>query len=236
MKFPTVCAYYCIVICMAFSSCRTVYAPNAVHTPLLQEKGEIKAAVSISNTQIAAAVSEHIGIMANGYLNRYTSDNKDFKNTGRGTELGIGYFNHTDQRLTYEAYAGAGLYRVIMKEAEDAKKFDTHAMKYFVQPSIGWVHRYVEVALTPRLSMVKYMQPKIMGYTPQEIADYHFDVVDQKLHAFFEPALTLRGGYRFVKIQLQYGRSFKLSKNKINRDEDIGSIGLIFDIADWYKK
>jgi hypothetical protein len=224
-----------IMFCTFLSSCRTVYAPNALNVPLFQEKGELKATVATNNAQIATAVTEHIGVMANGYLNRYTSDDKTFKNNGKGAEIGIGYFGHTEKRITYEAYAGAGFYNVNMKEANATKTFDADAIKYFVQPAIGWVNPYFEVAISPRLSILKYAAPDIMGYSDQERNENYFNIVDQKAHAFLEPTLIVRGGYKFIKIQAQIGHAFKLSKNNINYDDGVGSIGLVFNIADWYK-
>ena len=220
---------------LIFTSCRTVYAPNAVNVPLLQEKGELKAVLANNNLQVATAVTEHVGIMVNGYLNAYTSDDKSLKNNGKGAEIGIGYFGHTAQRITYEAYGGAGLYNVRIRESNNTKTFDADAVKYFLQPSVGWVNPYFEVAVSPRLSVVKYNTPEITGYSGAEQASNYFNILDQKAYAFMEPTITLRGGYRFVKLQLQYGHSFKLSKNNINHDDGIGSIGLIFDIGKWYK-
>jgi hypothetical protein len=224
-----------IVSALVLSSCRTVYAPNAVNVPLLQEKGELKISAAANNLQLATAVTEHVGIMVNGYLNAYTSDDKSFKNNGKGAEIGIGYFAHTDQRITYEAFAGAGLYNVHMKESNNTKTFDSDAVKYFFQPSLGWVNPYFEVAVSPRLSILKYKKPDITGYTTEEQNSNYFNILDQKAHAFLEPTLTLRGGYRFIKLQVQYGHVFKLTKNNINYDDNLGSVGLIFDIGSWYK-
>ena len=220
---------------MLLTSCRTVYAPNAVNVPLLQEKGEFKAAILTNNIQLSTAVTQHFGVMVNGYLNSYTSDDKSFKNNGKGAEIGLGYFGQTDHRVVYEAYGGAGLYNVKMKESNNTKAFDVDAVKYFVQPAIGWANPFFEIAFSPRLSIVKYAKPNITGYNADEQASNYFNIVDQKAYSFLEPTLILRGGYRFVKVQVQYGQSVKLSKNNINREESIGSVGLIFDIANWYQ-
>ena len=216
-------------------SCRAVYAPNALNVPLFQEKGEFKGSISSNNLQLATAVSSHVGIIANGYLNRYKSDDKSFKNNGQGAEIGVGYFGSTPKRLTYETYAGIGFYGIKMNEANNTKTLNTDAFKYFIQPAVGWVNPYFEVAVSPRVAVVKYSTPDITGYNAQEISDNHFDILSTKSHAFVEPTLILRGGYRFIKIQAQVGHSFKLTKNKINYDDGIGSIGLIFNIAQWYK-
>jgi hypothetical protein len=235
MKTVTMKVIGFIAMFLFTSACRTVYAPNALNVPLFQEKGELKASIATNNLQVATAVTEHIGIMANGYLNRHTSDDKTFKNNGKGAEIGVGYFGHTKKRITYEAYAGAGYYNVNMKEANATKTFDANAVKYFVQPAIGWVNPYFEVAVSPRLSVVKYSTPDITGYNNQERIDNFFDIVDHKPYAFIEPTLIVRGGYKFIKLQGQFGYSYNISKNNINAETGVGSIGLIFNIADWYK-
>lgn len=219
-----------------FYSCKTVYAPNALNVPLFQEKGEVKATLATNNLQIAAAVSEHIGIMANGFVNNHANSDRSFKNEGKGIEFGLGYFDHTEERLTYETYAGMGWYNVRIRESDNAKMFEANATKYFVQPAIGWVSPFFEVAVSPRFSIIKYAKPTITGYTPAEQTEDYYDIVNQKAHVFVEPTLILRSGYRFVKVQAQFGRSAKLSRNDIHYDRNIGSVGVIFDIAKWYRE
>lgn len=217
------------------SACRTVYSPNVVNNPLLQEKNELKASVGPNDLQAAYAITENIGLMVNGYLNHYTSDDKDFHNKGKAIEFGVGYFNKTQTGLLYEVYAGAGRFNVKMDESNKTKNFQSDATRFFLQPGIGWTHRYFEVGLASRLSMIDYNNPAITGYSPQEQRDYHFESLTLKPHVFLEPALTVRGGYKWVKLQAQYGRAFKLSKNELNFEDNIGSVGLVFNLAQWYK-
>ncbi len=217
------------------SSCRTVYSPNTVHNPLLQEKGEFKGSIASNNLQAAFAVTDHIGVMANGYYNSFTSDDKDFHNKGKALELGVGYFNKMPGNIVYEVYGGAGRFNVRMDESAGTKKFDANATKLFIQPGIGWVNPYVEVGLAPRLSMISYDSPEISGYTTQEQSSYYFETLAARPHLFLEPAITVRGGYKWVKLQLQAGKAFKLSKNELNYDDNIGSVGLVFNIGQWYR-
>lgn len=217
------------------SSCRTVYTPNTVHNPLLQEKGEFKGLIAPNNLQAAYAITDNIGVMANGYYNSFTSDDKDFHNKGKALELGVGYFNKSPNNIVYELYAGAGRFNVAMDEASGTKNFKADATKLFIQPGIGWVNPYVEVGLAPRFSMISYDSPEISGYTAQEQDSYYFGTLATKSHLFLEPAITVRGGYKWIKLQLQYGRAFKLSKNQLNYDDDIGSVGLVFNVGEWYK-
>ncbi len=217
------------------SSCRTVYSPNTVHNSLLQEKGEFKGFIAPNNLQAAYAVTDHFGVMANGYYNSFTSDDKDFHNKGKALELGVGYFNKMPNNIVYEVYGGAGRFNVRMDESAGAKNFDANATKLFIQPGIGWVNPYVEVGLAPRVSMISYNSPEIRGYTAQEQSSYYFETLATKPHLFLEPAVTVRGGYKWVKLQLQVGRAFKLSKNQLNYDDGIGSIGLVFNVGEWYR-
>ncbi|GAB2795302.1 hypothetical protein GCM10027275_45560 [Rhabdobacter roseus] len=220
---------------LSFASCRTVYAPNAINTPLFQERGESKITLATNNLQAATAVSDHIGIMANGYFNAFTSDDRAFRNNGYGLEAGVGVFGSNENRISYEAYGGVGFLNVKIRENNDAKNFRAQGTKFFIQPAVGWVNPYFEVAFSPRLSVVKYGTPELSGYTAQEQADYYFNTLADAPHAFIEPTLILRGGYRWVKVQAQFGRSLKLTKNNLNYDDNVGSVGLIFNLARWYR-
>lgn len=236
MKISTITLASLAAVGILFSSCKTVYAPNALNVPLFQEKGEVKATLATNNLQVAAAVSEHIGIMANGFVNNHANSDRSFKNEGKGFEFGLGYFDHTEERVTYETYAGMGWYNVRIRESDNTKMFDANATKYFVQPAIGWVSPFFEVAVSPRVSVIKYAKPDITGYTLAEQKEDYYDIVDQKAHVFVEPTVILRSGYRFVKVQVQFGRSVKLSTNDIHHERSIGSLGVTFDIAKWYRE
>jgi len=225
-----------LLVLGTLQACRTVYAPNAVNNPLLQEKGELKALVAVNNLQAAYAVTDHIGIMANGYYNSFTSDDKQFHNKGHAFEIGAGYFKPMANRLTFEVYGGGGMFRVSMDEDGGTKDFKADAARFFIQPGIGWVHPFVEVGLSSRLSSIRYASPEIRGYTASERNEYHFNTLSSKPHWFLEPALTVRGGYKWIKLQFQYGKAVKLSDNQINFDDNLGSIGLVFNVAQWYNR
>jgi hypothetical protein len=217
------------------SACRTVYSPNAANSPLLQEEKEFKALVAPNNVQAAYAVTDHFGVMLNGYLNSYTSDDKDFHNKGKALELGIGYFNKTPGDVIYEVWGGAGRFNVAMDEASASKRFDAKATKLFIQPGVGWVSPYFDLGLSSRFSMLNYNSPEITGYTQQEQRDYYFESLAVKPHLFWEPAITVRGGYKWIKLQVQYGRVIKLSTNQLNYSDDFTTIGVSFNLAQWYK-
>ena len=51
---------------------------------------------------------------------------------------------------------------------------------------------------------------------------------DNSSNFLVEPALTLRGGFDKVKLQLQYGYSLNLSKSDFRQDRTFLTIGLNF--------
>lgn len=225
-------------------SCKTIlYVPNAVNAPLLKEKNEIKAYGSPNNAQIAYAVSNHIGIMGNAYGNKFTSENttngvttKD-ANKGNLFELGLGYFNPLSENLVFETYIGGGLGKIDFDNQTQNKHYDVKATKFFVQPAIGYVHKFFDIAFTPRISAVEYNDLNVNGYTQDELNNEYLnkDDVEGKTWFFAEPAITARLGYKFVKIQAQFGFVSKLASGDLKYDSKFTNIGISLNLAKWYR-
>lgn len=225
------------------SSCSTVmYISNTVNTPLLKEKGEVKIVGDENDFQAAVAVTNHIGVMANGFSKIYQG--KDYyKHDGRLGELGLGYFKAFKNNVVFETYAGAGIGLVRKRNAyvsednmQHFQSFTAQGTRAFFQPGIGYCGRFFEAAFTPRFSYVKYTHFKSVGYSEEELAMDNVDhnKVLNDYYAFAEPAITLRAGYRFVKLQVQYGRTIDIGPQDIRHPADFGNIGIVIDIAKWY--
>lgn len=227
-----------------FTSCRTLYKPNAVNAPMLKEKGEAKIYVSTGNLQASYAVGNHVGVMLNGYYEtgKVNLDNNDYvRTTGASGEAGVGYFMPFANNMLFEVYGGAGLGKVNIKEQHTSgdgsimlKYFDANASKFYIQPTYGFVGKYLEVGLTPRFTFVKYDNLRNINYTLEERRDHTYEDLNRPLFAFFEPAVTVRGGYKWIKLQVQVGRSIKLSNDDLNYDGNLVNGGIVIDIAKWY--
>ena len=223
-------------------SCRTAYTPNALNVPLLQEQGEIKLMVSPTNYQAAYAVTDKIGIMANGRVatsanstsvNGTATDSFDAKNTV--FEAGIGFYGRTQRNLTYEVYGGGGITQVGFHGtgSSTGKNYDVSGMKFFVQPNIGFTSRGFDIAFSTRLSGLQF-STATGNYTATELKNNELDQLASSMHLFLEPAITLRGGYKYVKLQAQVGGSFKMTQAVIPYNGLILNMGLVFDFAQWY--
>ncbi|MBL0145210.1 MAG: hypothetical protein IPP48_05125 [Chitinophagaceae bacterium] len=91
--------YICLLssIIIIHQACSPKYVPNVINVPLLSKKGEVHATVNggISgfDPQVAVAVSNHIGVIANGsFANEIQNNGKDFHKHSFA-EIGAGYFD-----------------------------------------------------------------------------------------------------------------------------------------------
>ena len=234
---------FLFISCLLFTitSCTTtLYIPNGSNVPLLRENKELKVTVSSGNNlQAAYAVTDHVGLMANGFWTLSTGDDNEIPGNRKGkgslVELGAGYFSRFSN-MVLETYVGGGIGKLDYNDTENGKSYSSGGSRVFIQPNLGWTSKYIDVAVSGRLSGVKYNNFLAEGYTPAEL-DQEFlrkANVEDKLWVFFEPAITLRGGYKYVKAQFQYGLSSKLTTGDLKFADTYSSIGLVFDIGNWY--
>lgn len=226
-----------------FNSCTTqMYVSNAVNTPLLKERGEVQLTATQNDLQAAVAVGKNIGIIANGYYQKYDGSS-NFQNKGMLGEAGLGYFSSLAGPFQFETFVGGGAGNVYkQQEFTDQNdntyiaSFNAKAAKLFVQPDIGFKSRFFDAVVSSRFSFVKYTSFSHSGYPEQELAaDYlNNNRLNDPLFMFAEPALTLRGGYKFIKVQLQMGLTLNLTPHQIKHPDNFSSLGLVIDIARWY--
>ncbi|MBK0402757.1 hypothetical protein I5M27_07150 [Adhaeribacter sp. BT258] len=100
-------------IALLASSCSSVYMPNTPNTPMLSAKGELYSGGHINlkgnaSFTSAYAVSDHIGIMANGSFMNQNRDKKAFRHNI--LEAGGGYFTTFGEKnnRVLEIYGGLG--------------------------------------------------------------------------------------------------------------------------------
>lgn len=231
-------------IAIFLSSCTTtLYKSNTVNTPLFHEEKEVRISAGPGNVQTAYAITDHVGIMGNAFWESYNKDNKD--NSGTLVEVGAGYFTPVLPDLIFEAYGGIGLGKISFDETLNAgqnnartRNYEVNGMRWFVQPSIGYNTPYFEAAFTPRFSFVSFSNYSASGYTPQEIEQEHLNqnTIENTMWMFVEPAITLRGGYKWIKLQAQYGVTLKTNADDLNHGKDFFNISLIADIGTWFEQ
>jgi hypothetical protein len=234
---------FSLLICATFlfGACGTIYAPNTVNTPLFHEKGEIQLHIdNQSNVQAAMAVSNHLGLMVNGAFPSYTGTNNEEKSSGSLVEVGLGYFKGNPNGLIMEIYGGAGTGKAdlntLSSTGQTTSHIDAQGTRLFVQPSVGLSRPFFDIAFTPRFSLLKYSDANYNGFSASVVDERGYAQLTNTSWLFLEPALTLRGGYKFIKAQIQLGKTIKLTDKNLAFAKSFNSFGITLDIGKWYNK
>lgn len=211
-----------VVLCLLlFSACNPVfYASNAHNVPLLKEKHEVRIGGGATMTedligpdvQVAYAAGRNLGIIANGAYLKGGSESTSWEGHGYIAEAGAGYFKPLGRFLVAEVYGGGGFSRVTNKRYDEG--FSVNFFKPFILPVLGFRSNYFEFGFSPKVALVRYSEPFILdaNWVTDPNGNYLIDqngypvlnIRKQKQTFFaFEPALTLRAGFRSAKVQLQ---------------------------------
>ena len=222
---------------LLFSSCGSVYyAPNTHNVPLFQEKGDAKISAGISagedverafELQSAYAITDHVGIMANLY--RVKQDD----NRGTLFELGAGYFQPLEKHLVIEGYGGISYAQVI--NSNSAYTEYTDFTRYFIQPALGYSRNAFEVALSTRFAVLNYHRIEDPDVVVVSSSPELAHLMSNNVQFLFEPALTVRVGWKYVKLQGQFGFSKNLSDDYFDMDNLNLNVGLYFSLSNRYK-
>jgi hypothetical protein len=204
------------------TGCVTLYKPNAVHSPLVKEKGDSNASASLGvsgtglyNFQAATALSDHAGIMADGMYHRRMTNQTDSSYENLNLlfgEAGGGYFTRfgEDKKGLLQCYGGGGfgfskdvMHNTRPPEPEVSSKF----MNVFVQPGVAYIDDNFEAAFDIRMNYVQLF--KIHAYLYNEFEWWNTDFVyyaDTTLNFVnIEPAITVKAGGEKLKGILQFG-------------------------------
>lgn len=215
----------------------TYYVPNQQSVPLFREAGEANISGAIgggeysTNIQLNAAYSltGHFALQAD--MAAWSSFDGS---SGQLYELAPGYFAPFAENYVFEIYGGAG------KGITDFPLFDLpydyiterylEYDRYFIQPGFGYSSRIIDLAYSMRLCFIDYY-----GYIPRvALKEYEGNNLTKQLYQFgtLDPAVTIRFGWRFIKIQTQFLYSFGLhDKNIDSRFRDRANLSFGFNFA-----
>jgi hypothetical protein len=204
------------------NSCITVYIPNTINTPLFSDKGEFAGSIAGGSSgidiQAAYAVTDKFAVMVN-YSNSQQSD--DYSSTSPSQddsyihnhnmlEAALGYYSVPNKWLNFEIFGGYG-YSSVYSKNDDYYYTNNDTVeggfgRFFLQPSMGIISNYVDLAFTPRIVMVNF-DGKINN-----------SVNKTGSGVFIEPNLTLKLGFKQFKFFTQFGFSYKINSSGYNFD------------------
>lgn len=227
---------------LLLSACAPVYTPNSVNTPLLQERGEVQVGGRVSpgsggELQVAAALTDHVALMANGsafWSSGEHREDKTFREHFLG-EVGLGYFDRTKEwvgrDLQYEVFGGYGWGRgeaasqssllLFILPFPDQRYARGRYRRFFAQVDAG-------LPLLERLDLVAALRGSLVQFDAYEA---HGSALgeDDRPHVFFlEPAVGWQGGLPQVQVMTQTGVSFAPWAHKVEfeRSAVFLSVGL----------
>lgn len=238
-----------ILIPFILSSCtHYYYVSNVQNVPLFKEKNDLRLSGSLGGgdesecieIQTAYSVTDHIGVMAN-YMSAKGGSVADH-NYARGNyfEGGAGYYKPLNEFGIFEIYGGLGLCNQHHEFSDfysgtNAGDIDLTSLKFFIQPSFGFTTNFIDAAFSTRICVVNYSNGSnfLTGYTDEYAK---LNSLSSQIHGFIEPALTVRAGWKYTKLQFQAIRAGYLGSSNFHIGEDWHiSLGLYFSFGNRLK-
>lgn len=207
---------------LSITGCVTLYKPNAIHSPMLKEKGELNSTASLGvsgcglyNLQVAYAISSHTGVMINGmYHNRHKSsaDSSVEKLNMFFGECGAGYFTSfgNNKDVLFQCYSGGG-YGITTDNMNNTNQpnpeINAKFFNIFIQPGLAYTGKYFQVAFDMRANYVRLFNIHAYLYDKFEWWNTDFKFHSDTTLDFMnlEPAVTIRVGGGKLKGILQLG-------------------------------
>lgn len=156
------------------------------------------------NLQVVGSPLRGLGVI--GGFSRY-SHKSDIATLG---DLGLGIYRKltegsTGKKLIVETYGGVSL-------ANIRTDVNMDLTRYFIQPGLTFKSYYFDTSIQIRYSGLQYRNFDANGHNEAYLIEKSLIYdngtrIDDQFYVFVEPALTIRGGYKFIKAQLQVAHS-----------------------------
>lgn len=240
--------YLIITPAILIVACRPVYyVPNTVNTPLFQDKGELNLALTAGASEYtssfglnsAFSISHNAGIMFNlasfagsdEVLDDNSAtppDNLNYKpnRSGQLAEIGIGYFKpfEANSNFIFETYVGYGQYSGNVA-IDNRQSVSFGINRPFIQPTVGFKHKYVEMAIGARIVKLYYTNAgPSTAFLANEYETQRFNELNNK--TLFEPFATLKAGTKTTKLQFQIVKAANNGNSNLAIDGVNFSVGL----------
>ena len=255
MKKLTASFFLAVIFC---SCSHYYYVPNVQNVPLFREKNEYRFSgtyglgteTSCLEVQGAYSVTGNFGVMTNFMSAKGIENSEESWAKGNYLDAAIGYYKPLHKSGVFEIYGGVGgskqhhQYRSEIYDPGNpaynlnAGTSDLSFIKIFIQPSIGMTFNGFDFAFSTRFNRLSFN--KTDNQIDELSNEYEFDKLNTtaqtKNFLFFEPALTIRGGWKYLKVQLQGATASYLNNEHYHFDQYHISIGLNVAIAKRYLK
>lgn len=258
MRISSIFILLILVAMVLLGACNpVVYAPSTHQVPMLKEAGEVAASggrseagekLNATEIQGSVAITKHLAVMG-GYYDFKSTENTLGRGGGEITELAIGYYGYREDKTgpsrildnwepgySYDVFLGYGWGNGFLEIYDRPYSTNTRSTwfdleRFFVQGSFGVNSSFTDLAISSRFTFLRY--PDVVNLFPHD----GYDLRKNAEHYLWEPALTLRGGYRFIKLQAQVGFAVPLGSKDFPTSYAQGSFSVVLKFRPgWFKK
>ncbi len=205
------------------SSCaHYYYSPGLQQIPLFTKKHDLRLTGGLTfgddgsdglNAGIAYSISNQFALMSD-----YTFSSSSDATGGKQSRFNgaIGYYKAFQKSFVFETYAGLGSisehhsYTYPLYSPNDFGYTNQNytsrlsASKQFIQTSLGYTSSCFDLAVGTQFDYLRFysvetnLDPSLSEYGRIWFLSQHKNIL------FFEPSFTVRGGWEYVKLQIQY--------------------------------
>lgn len=106
--------------------------------------------------------------------------------------------------------------------------------KLIIQPSFGLIFNVFDVAVSTRICRLSFIDIDHNIFEDNYLFD-ELNTLSDESYFFIEPAITLRGGWKNIKMQFQFARIAHLNNPEWHIGEELHfSAGIYFTLAKKY--
>lgn len=239
-----------IFLSVWMSSCtHYYYVPNVQNVPLFREKNEYRLSAALgagdystcTEVQAAYSVTDNIGILTNFMSAKGGEVSENNWAKGNYFDGAIGYYKPVNRFGVFEIYGGLGVSNQHHQYIDIYNNFyngtsDLSFTKLFVQPSFGLTFKWFDIALSNRFCSLYFN--KIDNQINRQDPKFYYlnSIAQKKNYLFLEPAITIRGGWKYYKMQFQFATASYTNRAEIYFENYHFSLGLYFTLAERYRK
>lgn len=202
---------------------------------MIQEKDDwnINSAYNFKQIELQGAygVGNATAIQLNTFLvfpgNPFLNDGV----SGGFVELGGGYYKNLSDYFLFDTYllAGIGHIENLIPFANSISPntggvISSNYARYGLQPSINYITDYFSISASSRF--VNLSHYNIRGQLYRDGVDQVYYLNRHSSNFLIEPAITVKFGWKIVKLQVQYLRSFNVSNPHFPQDDEIWTFGI----------
>ncbi len=230
---------YCLVlVCVFCMACNPkYYSPNTANIPLLRTQGQTNVSLMGDANQFgviaAYGLTDQVGLMLNGGVFRPRDLENGNGGSGNFFEAGPGFLAPINDEFSFEIYGLLGygnlenhLPSTTEINPETNGDISAKAVKFSLQPNIGYRNSVFELGFTTRIAGLRYFDIDGDLIFENEIqTDY---LRDNRFNFLIEPALMARVGTDIIQFQAQIGHSINTSNSTFRQEKWLLNIGANF--------